>query len=188
MTGGSKRERTAGRIASCALELFERQGFEATTVAQVAAAAGVTEMTVFRHFPAKESMVLDDPYDPLIAAAVGAQPVGLAPLARAVAGLRQAWGALPEPDGDVTRRRVRVVVRSDALRAAAVRTNAETERLIVEQLVADGAGELQARVAAGATLAALMAALSTWAERDDERLGDIVEAALDALDGRGAGG
>ena len=45
----SKRERTRARLTQAALDLFERQGFEDTTVAQIVAAADVTEMTFYRH-------------------------------------------------------------------------------------------------------------------------------------------
>lgn len=46
-----------GRLAQAALELYESQGYEATTVAQIAAAAGVTERTFFRHFPDKREVL-----------------------------------------------------------------------------------------------------------------------------------
>lgn len=181
MTG--KRQRTHARILECALDLFERDGFESTTVAQIAAAAGVTEMTFFRHFPAKEQVLLDDLYDPLIAAAVAEQPRELSPLTRAVRGIRGAWSQLSEPEGDVVRRRVRVVALSPALRAAAWRNNDETERLIVDQLVRDGTDPLRAHAAAGAVLAAIMAALFAWARQDDVLLADAIAVALDTLDG-----
>jgi AcrR family transcriptional regulator len=179
----SKRERTRERIAGCALELFDRRGFEATTVAQVAAAAGVTEMTVFRHFPAKELLVLEDPYDPYIVAGIAGQPLELGPLARTVHGLRRAWSALPEPSSATVRRRVRIVADSETLRAAMWRVNATTERLIVEQLVGDGAEVLAARVAASAVLAALTAALFEWAHDDDAVLADVLTTALETLEG-----
>lgn len=180
--GPGKRERTRERIAAHALDLFERQGYDDTTIAQVAAAAGVTEMTVFRHFATKEQLLLDDPYDPVIAAAVGAQPGGWTPLTRAVSGLRQAWRQVPEPDGDVVRRRVRIVAQSGSLRAAAWRNNAATERLIADRLVRDGADPLRARVAAGAVLAALMAALFEWGQHEDIDLADVITTALDTLE------
>jgi AcrR family transcriptional regulator len=63
-----RRERTRARLVACALELFERQGFDQTTVTQIAQAAGITQMTVFRHFPTKDRRVVDDPYDPVMAA------------------------------------------------------------------------------------------------------------------------
>lgn len=178
----SKSDRTRARIAACALDLFERDGFEATTVDQVAQAAGVTPMTVFRHFTSKERLVLDDPYDAVIADAVGRQPRSLPPLVRTARALGQAWRQLSEPAGDQVRRRVRVVSSSEVLRAAAWRSNAATEQLIVDQLLRDGTPPLPARVAATATLAALMAALYEWAGQDRTTLGEAVAAALRTLD------
>ena len=39
--------------------MFLERGFEAVTVTEVAAAAGVSEKTVYNYFPTKESLVLD---------------------------------------------------------------------------------------------------------------------------------
>jgi AcrR family transcriptional regulator len=51
------RQRTLEEIADAALALFERQGFEATTVDQIAAAAGVSPATFFRHYASKEDVL-----------------------------------------------------------------------------------------------------------------------------------
>ncbi|MGI8625513.1 MAG: helix-turn-helix domain-containing protein, partial [Geodermatophilaceae bacterium] len=48
-----RRTRTRERLSDAALDLFGVHGYDATTVAQIAAAAGVTEMTFFRHFRSK---------------------------------------------------------------------------------------------------------------------------------------
>lgn len=179
----SKSERTRARLTGAALELFERQGFERTTVAQIAAAAGVTEMTFFRHFPAKHQVLFEDPYDALIADAVAAQPHDLDPLRRAAGGLRHAWSRVPEPDGDVVRRRVRIVAGTPSLRGEMWRNNGETERLVAEQLVRDGAGPLRAKVAAAAVLAAVTAALLEWSVSEDAPLGEAVLTALETVEG-----
>jgi AcrR family transcriptional regulator len=50
---------TRARIAEAALGLFLSQGYAETTIDQIAEAAGVSRRTVFHHFPAKESMLLD---------------------------------------------------------------------------------------------------------------------------------
>jgi AcrR family transcriptional regulator len=167
---------------ACALDLFERQGFEQTTVAQIAQAAGVTEMTFFRHFPTKDSLVVDDPYDPVMAAAVAEQPAALPPLARAVAGVRAAWRRLPEPASETVRRRVRIAAATPSLRGAIAANNARTETILVHQLVHDGADPLAARVAAAAVLAGITAALIEWSQQTDLSLGEAVAAALDTLD------
>jgi AcrR family transcriptional regulator len=50
---------TRARIAEAALGLFQSQGYAETTIDQIAETAGVSRRTVFHHFPAKESMLLD---------------------------------------------------------------------------------------------------------------------------------
>ncbi|MEU8007896.1 TetR family transcriptional regulator [Catellatospora sp. NPDC049111] len=179
-----RRTRTRARLLECALDLFERQGYEQTTVAHIAAAAGVTEMTFFRHFSAKERLVVEDPYDPVIADTISAQPRELAPLARTTAGVRAAWSQLPEPESETVRRRVRIAASTPSLRAAIAAANTDTEQIIVDRLVRDGADRGSARVATAATLAGITAALLEWSQRDDLTLSDAVQSALDVLEGR----
>ncbi|WP_448811355.1 TetR/AcrR family transcriptional regulator [Agromyces bauzanensis] len=178
----SKRERTLAALVEHGLDLFERHGYEQTTVAQIARAAGVTEMTFFRHFPAKEALLLDDPYDPELTAAIAAQPRTLPPFVRAARGIRAAWRGLPEPETPIIRRRVRIAARTPSLRGAMWRSTGNTEQAIVEQLVADGATPEVARVAAASVLGALVAGLFTWAEDESGTLGDAIERALDVIE------
>jgi AcrR family transcriptional regulator len=182
MMAPGRREQTHARLLACALDLFEQQGFDQTTVAQIARAAGVTEMTFFRHFPTKEGLLLDDPYDPVMAVSVAAQPRSLSPLARAVAGIRHAWRQLPQPESQTVRRRVRVAAASPSLRAGIAANNGRTEHLLAEQLIADGADPLPARVAAAAVMAGITAALLEWSQHEQTTLADALGAALDTLD------
>ena len=55
-----KKLRTHETIAAVALELFDRQGFRATTIAQIAEAADVSPRTVSAYFPAKEDLLFPD--------------------------------------------------------------------------------------------------------------------------------
>jgi len=178
----SKRERTLAALVEAGLDLFERQGYESTTVAEIARAAGVTEMTFFRYFAAKEHLLLDDPYDPVLIAAIGEQPRADPPFLRAARGVRAAWRALPEPETPLIRRRVRIVAQTPALRGAMWRSTGNTERAIVEQLVADDASPEVARVAAASVLAALVAGLFCWAEDGTQALAEAIERALDVID------
>jgi AcrR family transcriptional regulator len=178
----SKRERTLAALVEHGLDLFERRGYEQTTVAEIARAAGVTEMTFFRYFAAKEHLLLDDPYDPVLIEAIAAEPPGLPPFLRAARGIRAAWRALPEPETPVIRRRVRIVAGTPALRGAMWRSTGNTERAIVSQLVADGATPDVARVAAASVLAALVAGLFAWADDESTTLADAIERALDVID------
>ena len=178
----SRSERTRVRLQQVAVDLFSERGFHGVTVAEIAAAAGVTQMTFFRYFPSKEQVLLDDPYDPLIAEYVAGQDPARPALERAVAGLRQSWSAISEFEDEPLRRRLRVGAASPRVRARMWENNTRTEQAIVEALVATGTPRLEAVVAAAATVGALTAALLDWASCDDGTdVGDRILAALDLL-------
>src|SRR4051812_49017424 len=60
-----KKRQTREAIAAAAMELFQARGFDAVTVAEVAAAADVSEKTVFNYFPTKEELVFSHGEDEL---------------------------------------------------------------------------------------------------------------------------
>lgn len=183
----SKSARTAERLQSCALELFAQRGFDDVTVDEIARAADVSHMTFFRHFPTKESVLLDDPYDPAIGAAVSAQDTTLPPLERVRRGLLTAWSSMPEGASADTRTRIAIVAGHSGLRAKAWQNMQRTEEVIVDALTRDGTPRQDAVVAAGACLGALMAALLEWGlGPDDAPLSPRIRSALEML-GTGAG-
>ena len=177
----SRTEKTRQRLLTAALELFAEQGYDGSNVAQIAARAGVTEMTFFRHFPTKASLLVDDPYDPVIGAAIRQQSTDLDPISRAARGIRSAWRQLPPPPGDEVRVRLRIVAQTPTLRASLATGTAATEAVIVEALVDGGTGVREAAIAASAVMAALNTALLEWSLADGEELGQAIEAALDLL-------
>jgi AcrR family transcriptional regulator len=76
-----KKARTRAAIREHALRLFLEQGYGATTVEQIAAAAEISPATFFRYFPTKEDVVLQDDFDLVTLAGVLAQPAELSPVA-----------------------------------------------------------------------------------------------------------
>ncbi|GAA2580322.1 hypothetical protein CSIV_00310 [Microbacterium sp. CSI-V] len=179
----TKRNRTRQRILETAFELFETHGYDRTTTAQIAATAGVSEMTLFRHFASKDRLLLDDPYDPLIAEAVAAQPPAMPALARVTAGVRVAWRTVPGPAEEAVRRRMRIAARTPGLTGAIRANTRATENAIAQALTDTGADPTVAQIAAAATLAALMESLTAWAVTDDPGpLDDAIRLALDVLD------
>ncbi len=69
-----KKAKTRAMIQRHALKLFQGQGYEETSISQIAEAAEISESTFFRYFPAKEDLVRWDEFDPLILEAFRAQP------------------------------------------------------------------------------------------------------------------
>ena len=139
-------------------------------------------MTFYRHFGSKDQLLIDDPYDPLIAQAIAEQPLQLDPLARTVRGIRLAWRRLPITDEVPIRQRVAIVASTPSLLPALRASSSATEHAIGEQLVADGADPTAAAIAAAAAMAALITGLTRWAVTDAGRLSDAVERSLDVLE------
>ena len=78
----SKKRETRQRISDVATELFFARGFDAVTVDEVAAAAGVSKMTVFNYFARKEDLFLDreDDVERLLREALDERPEGQSPI------------------------------------------------------------------------------------------------------------
>jgi AcrR family transcriptional regulator len=178
----SRSAATRQRLQTTALDLFTRRGFDEVTVEEVAAAAGVSHMTFYRNFPTNEAVVLDDPYDPIIAGAVAEQDPDLAVLERVRRGVLAAFGRLDEPEDRTVRLKIRLAANHPSLRARVWENNLRTENVIVEALIASGTPRLEASVAAGAVLGALTAALFDWALGDaGSSLAERIELALSLL-------
>jgi AcrR family transcriptional regulator len=75
-----KKVKTRAAIQRHALRLFRVQGYDATTVNQIAEAAEISPSTFFRYFPTKEDVVLFDALDPILFAVFAAQPPQLSPI------------------------------------------------------------------------------------------------------------
>jgi AcrR family transcriptional regulator len=180
-----KKNATRERLRACALRLFTEQGYDATTVEQIAAAAGVSHMTFFRYFPAKEDVALSDSYDPLIAEALAQTPATW-PLAKRirtvlVQGLRQVYDA----DRDALFAQNKLIISTPALRDRLWAQQIVTQQLILQALSAGQADpnpSFQDRVTVAACLAAATTAILTWIENGGTpELPDLIEQAFDTL-------
>lgn len=178
----ARAERTREALQRAALELFAANGYDATTTAQVARRAGVTEMTLFRHFATKSSLVLDDPYDPVMADAVRGRPADESPMRAVAEAVRASWSAIPGDAAAQLRTRLRIIAGAPSLQGALDRSGAATVTALSEALGDRGVPPLEARTVAAAVIAGLSAALLHWA--GDNAAGDLSAAlgrALDAL-------
>jgi AcrR family transcriptional regulator len=178
----TKSARTKQHIQRVAVDLITERGYDNTTVEDISRAAGVSHMTFFRHFPTKESVILDDPFDPLIAAAVAAQPRDLPPLERACRGLRAAVADLDLPEEEQAAARIRIGTKTPTLTAGMWANTVATQNAVAEAL---GGSEptLEHRAAAAATIGALTAGILHWGTGETgQSMGQALRRALDVLD------
>lgn len=179
-----RRQETIHRIQQCAIDLFDRHGFDRVTIEQVAVAADVSPSTVYRHFGTKEGLVLRDEHDMLAMSETAAhlRHHGL------IDALRLAVGTVAgdhfEHDLELTVRRTRYYVEVPSVRAAtAVLVNETAAELA--RAMADAGSPLDAverHAQATAVIWALTAALEQWwLAGADEPLIRLIDRALNAL-------
>ncbi|WP_439333387.1 TetR/AcrR family transcriptional regulator [Streptomyces cahuitamycinicus] len=181
-----KKIKTRQAIRTATYALIEEQGYDATTIEQIADRAEVSPSTVFRYFPAKEDIVVTDEWDPVIMAELRARPQdeSWADVLRHV--MRTALDLSLAEEPEVMRLRTRLGVEVPAVRARMMESMAVTGRLLREAL-AERSGldpdSLELRVFAMSVMGGLMEVSRYWAEtghRDDIR--DLVDRALDVLE------
>jgi AcrR family transcriptional regulator len=179
-----KKERTREAIQREALRLIATRGYDAMTCEQIAAAAEVSPATLFRYFPTKEDIVLQDGYDPLIAEAVRTRPASEDPLTAVRRGFADALADVYQGDLEVIRQRTALILSVPALRA---RSREQQESLVshLTDALAERAGPsgstLDIELAAAVCAAAVNTAVERWAG-DGGDLPSLVEAAFAALD------
>ena len=157
-----KKARTRDAIQRHALRLFRDQGYDATTVEQIAEAAEVSPSTFFRYFPTKEDVVLYDALDPVLIAAFKAQPAGLSPLQAMRGALHAVFDALPSDQIAEQRERGALVFSVPELRMRVLDQIVASMELFsdtVAEHVGRSADDPAVRTFVGAVFGAIVAAL-----------------------------
>jgi len=167
-----KKARTRASIREHALRLFREQGYQATTVEQIAAAAEVSPSTFFRYFPTKEDVVLQDDMDTRMIEALEQQPPGLGPLGAVRAATQQVFASYTAADLAVLRETTGLTMTVPEVRARALDEFARTIEVIAEA-VAKRAGrpadDLAVRTMAGAIVGVIMSITLPWEGWSDDR-------------------
>jgi AcrR family transcriptional regulator len=157
-----KKAKTRAAIRDHAMRLFEDQGYAETTVDQIAAAADVSQSTFFRYFPTKEDIILADDFDPLIVAALRAQPPEVPPIEAIRRAFHLATDNISDELWEHERRRQRLFLSVPELRARSLHQYYAAIDMLAE-VVAERAGrpadDFAARVLAGAVVGAVIAAI-----------------------------
>lgn len=158
-----------GRLQEAALNLFAERGFDQTTAAQIAEAAGLTERTFFRHFADKREVLFggSDLLGKQVVAAVQGAPEGDSPLDAVARGLDAAAAMLGEGRRDLARRRHSVIIHNPELREREFAKLAAYSAAISAVLRDRGVSEPQATMAADAGMTILRVALQRWSNDGD---------------------
>ena len=151
------------RLRQAALELFRKHGYEATTTADIAAKAGVTERTFFRHFPDKREALFDGEteFRATLSDAVLGAPDGLNPLG-ALLWAFHSVEQMVEINQSFNQSRQRLIAQTPALQERVLTKTASVTNALAEALRRRGVGELQATLTAQVGMAAFNYAATAW--------------------------
>jgi AcrR family transcriptional regulator len=169
--------------------LFSEQGFEATTVDQIAEAAGMSRRTFFRYFTSKDELVLERLVEAgeRIAAALGQRPAA-----------EPVWASLRAAFDEVVRqqeeyadlaRPLQIMLRTEpGVRGSMVERRRRWQELLAPVVAArlprrhsGRAPDLRADAVVAAALSCLEVAQETWADHPGSRLSTLLDQAMSAV-------
>jgi AcrR family transcriptional regulator len=180
-----------GRLQEAALALYSERGFDQTTAAQIAARAGLTERTFFRHFSDKREVLFGGSalLQERIVAGVAGAPLADGPLDAVGCGLAAAAAMLGEFRRDLSRQRHVVIAANPELRERELAKLADYAAAVAEALHQRGVGEPQASLAAEAGMTVLRVAIERWSSGGDDRdLADVMRDSMAGLRAVAGGG
>ena len=175
-------EQARQRLQKAALELFSEHGYDQTTASEIAARAGVTERTFFRHFPDKREVLFDGQItlSTALTGAIADAPETLQPLEILYRAFRSVEQAL-EDNRPISVPRQQVIAITPALQE---REMAKEAALIEDMALALRRRGVDGRLAALAAqigIATFHHAVVSWFADPSRRLGAHLDHAFDAL-------
>ena len=172
-----------GRLEQAALALYGERGFEDTTVAEIAARAGLTERTFFRYFADKREVLFwgAGALQELLVSAVASAPDSTSPIG-AVAAALEAAAALLQERRDFARQRQTVIAANTELQERELIKLASLSAALAGTLRQRGVSDTAASLTAEAGIAVFKIAFERWVDDSNQRdLPQVIRESFDEL-------
>jgi AcrR family transcriptional regulator len=172
------------RLVVAAVDLFTDQGYDATTVTQIAERAGVTKSTLFRYFPDKRDILAagQETLSHLLAEGIAEAPDDATPLEAVALGLERVSGAMGPLNRQLGPRMKAAVAASVELQERHLLKSVGLAAAMTNALISRGVAPATAHVAGELGVLAFTLGYAEWSEGDRESENDLAHYALAALD------
>lgn len=172
------------RLVLAAVDLFTEQGYDETTVAQIAERAGVTKSTFFRHFPDKRELLVagQEAMSRLLAEGIAEAAPDASPLDVVAGGIARACTAFGPMSREIAPRLKAAVASSAELQERDALKTVGLAAAMTEALVARGVPEATALVAAELGMLAFKRGFAAWSDAHHGPEDDPAPYMLAALD------
>ena len=176
------------RIVLAGVDLFTEQGYDETTVAQIAERAGITKSTFFRHFPDKRELLSagQETLSRLLSEGIAEAPDEASPLEAVAAGLERASSEMGPMNRELGPRLKAAVAASAELQERSALKNVGLAAAMTAALVARGVADPVAHLAAELGVLAFKRGYAEWSDgdhdaQDQDPLAPYTLAALEEL-------
>jgi AcrR family transcriptional regulator len=172
------------RLVVAAVDLFTEQGYDATTVAQIAERAGVTKSTFFRYFPDKRELLVagQQTLSRLLAEGIAEAPENASPLDAVAAGLERASSAMGRMNRDLGPRLKAAVAASAELQERDALKSVGLAAAMTTALIARGVPDATAHLAGELGVLAFKRGYAAWSEAAPDAEDELAPHTLSALD------
>ena len=172
------------RLVVAAVDLFTDQGYDETTVAQIAQRAGVTRSTFFRHFADKREVLVagQETLCRLLAEGIAEAPHAAGPLDAAARGLERASGAMSPTSRGLGPRLKAAVAASTELQERDALKSVSLAAAMTSALLARGVPDPTAQLASEMGVLAFKRGYVRWTESGDDPTDELAPHALAALE------
>jgi len=181
-----KKRETLLRIAETGLNLFVKNGYEGTTLDEIAAAAGISRRTFFYYFKSKEGILLaylDGGFAKSIRPVLLAQPKNQTPYQAAKCSIVQLMSARGSQDGMAV---ANLLASTEALRARIPGAFVDMEKAVYDclcELWPEPEARKSHRIAAMASIGAMRLAKEAWWQEEGRKsLGEYLSESFDELE------
>lgn len=175
-------EEVRDRLHRAALKLYQQQGYDRTTTAEIAASAGVTERTFFRYFPDKREVLFvgEAELRTILVGAADQAPPELSPMAVVLHALK-ALQELLEKNRAAAAERYIVIAATPALQERALAKTESVTADLTSALQRRGLDENLSRLASRTGMAIFSYAVRAWGEDPSRGIDAHLDAAFLAL-------
>jgi len=172
------------RLVVAAVDLFTEQGYDATTVAQIAERAGVTRSTFFRHFSDKREVLVagQETLSQLLTEGIAEAPEGASPLEAVAAGLVCASSGMGPMSRELGPRLKAAVAASTELQERDALKSVGLAAAMTAALIARSVPDPTAHLAAELGVLAFKRGYAQWTEAHRDDATDLAHYALAALE------
>ena len=171
------------RLVEAAVDLFTEQGYDSTTVAQIAERAGTTRSTFFRHFSDKRELLAagQETLSRLLAEGIAQAPLGASPLEAVAAGLQRASSAMGPMNRELGRRLKAAVAANAELQERDALKSVGLAAAMTAALMARGVPSPTAHLAAELGVLAFKQGYAEWSDADRPSKNELAQCTLAAL-------